>query len=278
VNILGTLLAAYWWAIPFFIVAIYLKSPSGKGFLGETVVIFSAKLRLDRNIYHMINNVTLATEDGTTQVDHIIVSKFGVFVIETKNYAGWIFGSAQQKTWTQKFPRSSQKFQNPLHQNYKHARTLGNLLGLEKDVIHSLIVFVGDSVFKTPMPENVTQAGDYIRYIESKTSLILSDEQVAKIVDQIQSGRLKPSMKTNREHVQHVKDIVEKKTAPVYSAVENPKTKQSSEEEKCPRCGGSLLPRTFKTGVNAGSTFIGCSAFPSCRFTRGADVAKPAIF
>ncbi len=168
---------------------------------------------LDGSVYHRIKNVTLPTADGMTQIGHIIVSKFGVFVIETKNYAGWIFGSAQQKMWTQKFPRSSRQFQNPLHQNYKHARTLGDLLGLEDDAMHSLIVFVGDSVFKTPMPENVTKSGNYIRFIKSKISPILSDEQVTKILDQIQPGRLKPSLKTNREHTQHVHDILEENSA-----------------------------------------------------------------
>lgn len=266
VHILGTLLAAYWWAIPFFIGALYLKTPSGKGFLGEMVVNFSAKLMLDGSVYRLIKNVTLPTADGTTQIDHIIVSKFGVFVIETKNYAGWIFGGAHQKMWTQKFPRSSKQFQNPLHQNYKHARTLGDLLGLENDAIHSLIVFVGDGVFKTAMPENVTRSGAYIRFIKSKTHPVLSDEKVAEIVGQIQSGRLKPPLKTNRMHVQHVNDIVAKKAAAIRPVADGPKIEPNGDGGQCPKCGSGLVLRTIKTGVKAGSTFIGCSAFPSCRF------------
>jgi hypothetical protein len=268
VNIIATLLTAYWWAIPFLIVALYLKTPSGKGFWGGTIVNFSAHLMLDGSVYHLIKNVTLPTEGGTTQIDHIIVSKFGVFVIETKNFAGWIFGSAHQKMWMQKFPRGSRQFQNPLHQNYKHARTLGELLGLESDVIHSLIVFVGDSVFKTAMPENVTQSGGYLRFIRSKTSPILSAEQVAKIVAQIQSGRLKLSLKTNRLHKEHVKRIVAGKTAAVGPAANGSTSAQRSEGDKCPKCGAGLLLRVVKTGAKAGSAFIGCSAFPSCRFTR----------
>lgn len=277
-HIFETLLAAYWWAIPFFIAALYLKTPSGKGFLGEMVVNFSAKLMLDGSKYHLIKNVTLPTEDGTTQIDHIIVSKFGVFVIETKNYAGWIFGGPNQKMWTQKFPRSSRQFQNPLHQNYKHARTLGDLLGLENDAIHSLIVFVGDSVFKTPMPENVTHSGGYIRFIKSKICPVLLDEQVTEIVGKIQSGRLKPSMKTNREHTQHVNDIVAKKTTSIHPAADDSKIKPDGEGDRCPKCGGSLVLRTIKTGAKVGSTFIGCSAFPSCRFTHKVQPAQPALF
>ena len=83
--------------------------------MGEFAVNVSAKLLLDKERYHLIKDVTLPTTDGTTQIDHIIVSIYGVFVVETKNMKGWIFGSPQQKTWTQKIYKHSQKFQNPLH-------------------------------------------------------------------------------------------------------------------------------------------------------------------
>lgn len=268
-QILGPFLA-YWWMIPLVIAVLYLKSPSGKGLIGEAVVNFSATLLLDGSVYRLIKNVTLPTEDGTTQIDHIIVSRFGVFVIETKNYAGWIFGGAQQKMWTQKFPRSSRQFQNPLHQNYKHTRTLGDLLGLEKDAIHSLIVFVGDSVFKTAMPENVTQAGGYLRFIKSKVSVVFSDEQVTAIVGQIQSGRLQPSLKTNRQHIRHVNNIVEAKNVTINPTVVGREGEHGVAAHECPKCGRGLVLRTIKTGAKAGSTFTGCSAFPSCRFIQKA--------
>ena len=264
--VLGPLLAAFWWMIPVFFVVLYFKTPSGKGMLGELIVHFSARLMLDGSVYHLARNVTLPSEDGTTQIDHVIVSKFGVFVVETKNYAGWIFGAPHQKMWTQKFPRSSRQFQNPLHQNYKHTRTLGDLLGLESAAIHSLIVFVGDSVFKTPMPDNVTQSGGFIRFIKSKVHPLLSAEQVANIVGQIQSSRLTPSLKTSREHAQHVKSVVAKKTAPGHRVAGVTEIEQSDARNACPKCGCRLVLRTIKTGAKAGSTLIGCSAFPSCRF------------
>jgi restriction system protein len=83
--------------------------------------------------------VTLPTEDGTTQIDHVIVSRYGVFVIETKNLKGWIFGSPQQKTWTQKIYRHTTKFQNPLHQDYKHTQTLQAALELDPEKIFPVI-------------------------------------------------------------------------------------------------------------------------------------------
>ncbi|MGV8892286.1 MAG: NERD domain-containing protein [Burkholderiaceae bacterium] len=277
-QIIGALLSAYWWAIPFFIIALYLKTSSGKGFLGEMLVNFSATLMLDKSKYHLIKNVTLPTEDGTTQIDHIIVSQFGVFIIETKNYAGWIFGGAHQKMWTQKFYRSSRQFQNPLHQNYKHVRTLGALLGLESDVIHSLIVFVGDSTFKTPMPENVTKSGGYIRFIKSKISSVLSAKRVAEIIDQIQFGRLKPSLKTNRDHTQHVKKTVAAKKAFTPSVTIVSKIEPDGERSRCPICGGDLVLRTVKTGAKIGSTFFGCSGYPSCRYILKIQTIQPSLF
>ena len=78
---------------------------------------------------------------------------------------GWIFGSPKQKMWTQQIYKHKNKFQNPLHQNYKHTKTLEALLELEESQVHSVIVFIGDSTFKTPLPDNVTYGMGYIRYI-----------------------------------------------------------------------------------------------------------------
>jgi restriction system protein len=90
--------------------------PFMKGVLREFQVNLIARLFLDKQVYTLFKNVTLPTEDGTTQIDHVIVSRYGLFVIETKNMKGWIFGSAQQKIWTQKIYRHTSKFQNPLYQ------------------------------------------------------------------------------------------------------------------------------------------------------------------
>ncbi|WP_456430942.1 NERD domain-containing protein, partial [Nitratifractor sp.] len=173
----------------------------------------------------------------------------GIFVVETKNMKGWIFGDEKQKYWTQKIYKNTNKFQNPLHQNYKHIKTIQNALGIDKDKIFSVIVFAGDSEFKTKMPENVRQGIGYIHYIKSKTKKILSKDEVSKIISQIESGRLSKSLKTHREHVKHVKDIIDKKN------------------KQCPRCGGELVLRTTKKGNDAGSQFYGCSNYPKCRYT-----------
>lgn len=238
-----------WWLVPLMLVIGVVKSPWFKGHLGECVVNLAIKLRLDKDTYHLIKNVTLPTEDGTTQIDHVIVSVYGVFTVETKNMQGWIFGGQQQKHWTQKIYRRSHRFQNPLHQNYKHTRTLQSLLGLSDEQIFSVIAFVGDATFKTPMPENVTRGNGFLRYIKARTTPVLTPEQVQTIINTIEGGRLARSLKTNRDHVAHVKSIVAAKTA----------------VPACPKCGSTMVLRTVKRGSNTGNTLWGCSRYPACR-------------
>lgn len=234
------------------IIAGLIKSPWFKGILGEFIVNLIAKLSLDKDVYHLIKDVTLPTEDGgTTQIDHIIVSPYGVFVVETKNMKGWIFGDQNQKTWTQKIYRHTSKFQNPLHQNYKHVKTLQSLLDLDDEEVHSVVVFIGDSTFKTDMPSNVTHGLGYVRYIKSKTVPVLSEREIRRVTGLIESGRLERSIQTSKEHVEHL------------NSVEQVKSIEPS--PRCPKCGGGMVLRTAKRGVNAGNEFWGCKRYPKCR-------------
>lgn len=246
------------YAIVIALLAAVLRSAWLKGMFGEFIVNVLAKLFLNKEEYHLIKNVTLPTEDGTTQVDHIIVSKYGIFVIETKNMKGWIFGSPHEKTWTQKIYKKTHSFMNPLHQNYKHVKTLEACLGVEEGKIHPVVVFIGDSDFKTEMPDNVTQAFQYIRYIKSKKKVVFSNSEVVDILRKIESGRLAPTLKTHFGHVQHVQSIVNEKR----------------NGNLCPRCGKPMMLRVARKGDNEGQQFWGCSGFPRCRGT--APVLQPA--
>jgi len=248
------LFSTLWWLLPLLILAALFKSAWFKGVMGEAMVNLAARWRLDKKAYQLIKNVTIPTGDGTTQIDHIIVSRFGVFVIETKHMKGWIFGSENQQQWTQQLFKAKHCFQNPLHQNYKHTKALQAALGLTADKLFSIVVFVGDSSFKTAMPENICHGGAYIAFIQSKTELLLSASEVQTIMQQIANGRLKPSIKTSREHAKHVKEIVAAKEAA-----------QPSDAKPCPKCGSDMVLRTSKQGSNAGNQFWGCSAFPKCR-------------
>ncbi|HCT74745.1 MULTISPECIES: NERD domain-containing protein [Psychrobacter] len=180
-----------------------------KGFLGETVINVAMWLKLEKDVYHRLNNVTLPlANDGSTQIDHVIVSVYGIFVIETKNYKGWIYGSEKQKQWTKVFQNGSKfKFQNPLHQNYLHIKTLADLLGLELSYFHSMIAFIGECELKTrdELPEHVLTSG-MVSYVKKKQDEILTEDEVKSIVEQINSKRFSKSWRTNREHKAYLKD------------------------------------------------------------------------
>ncbi|MBP0049274.1 NERD domain-containing protein [Marinobacterium sp. AK62] len=137
VPLISQVFSTLWYLIPLFILAGVLKSPWFKGVMGELIVNLSARYLLDQNHYPLIKNVTLPAAEGTTQIDHVIVSAYGVFVVETKNIQGWSFGSPHQKQWTQKIFKHSSRFQSPLHQNYKHLKALQGLLSLEECKLHA---------------------------------------------------------------------------------------------------------------------------------------------
>jgi len=172
---------------------------------------------------------------------------------------GWIFGNERQKTWTQQIFKSKHRFQNPLHQNYKHTKTLEAALGLAPEKLFSVVVFVGESTFKTEMPENVTHGGGYIRHIKAKTQILLTETEVSQVIQQIADGCLKPSIKMNIQHARHVREIVAAKTEVITSPPASIPTKP------CPKCGSEMVLRTTKKGPKSGNQFWGCSTFPKCR-------------
>ena len=101
-----------------------------KGWLGELKTKVAEKLLLDSKVYHVFNNVLVSVNGRTTQIDHVIVSRYGIFVLETKDKTGWIFGSENQREWTQVIFNDRYRFQNPLRQNYLHTKSLSEFLAL----------------------------------------------------------------------------------------------------------------------------------------------------
>ena len=240
-----------WW---FLLIALMLgifRIPWVKGLVGEAFVMMSAGFGLPKDTYHPFHNVTLKTLDGTTQIDHDFVSEFGIFVVETKNLQGWIFGREEQAYWTQKIYRKSSKFQNPLRQNFKHLKVLEALLDLPSDCFHSVVAFTGTCTFKTAMPPNITTGIGFIAYIKSFQAPVLSKAQVVSVVDQIEGGRLANSFETHRRHVQHLKSRAD-----------------PNAERLCPQCGNRMILRTAKRGKKIGKRFWGCSAYPVCKMVQ----------
>ena len=176
------------WLLPAMLLIGLLKSPWAKGHIGELLVRLFAHWQLDKQTYRRLHNVTLNTPDGTTQIDHVFLSPYGIFVLETKNMSGWIFGSEKQAQWTQKLYKRTFKFQNPLRQNYKHLKALEATLGVNPEHLHSVITFVGGSTFKTEVPANVTQGIGFIRYIKSFQQPLFSEAEVDAMLHALQTA------------------------------------------------------------------------------------------
>jgi hypothetical protein len=155
--------------------------------------------------YHLMNHVTLKLRDGSTQIDHILVSRFGVFVIETKDYKGWIFGDPDQPTWTQVLFGFKFRFQNPVFQNRLHAGAVQDLLDfLPPAAIKSVVVFTGDAEFKTAIPPGVFYASEVVAYLRNVTDEIMSVNRVQFCVGRLETARLAITGETDLEHVRHV--------------------------------------------------------------------------
>lgn len=226
------------------------RSPSLKGAYGEAKVKLAADLFLNNSDYRRLDDVTLPIGNRTTQIDHVVVSIYGVFVIETKNMEGWIFGAAHQRQWTQVLYKKKFRFQNPLRQNYLHVKAVQSVLRVPKGYIHSVVVFAGGAELRTQMPQNVTHINGLIGYVRSFDRPVFTAAECDSMVERLQAGRFMPTTSTERGHV----DSLRRRDVATAMGI-------------CPRCGGRLVQRTARKGPSAGSSFLGCSEYPGCKYT-----------
>ena len=145
-------------------------------------------LFLDLNEYHVFNNVLINAGLRAARIDHVIVSRYGVFVVETKNKDGWIFGRPGDSHWTQVLDKKRYSFQNPLRQNHLHTQVLAGCFGVNSSCMHSVIVFWGNCEFGTVMPDNVLN-NNLIGFIKSKQEVLLTDNDMEQICRQLQQLR-----------------------------------------------------------------------------------------
>ncbi len=217
-----------------------------KGWLGEKAAQAGMWLRLDGRIYRRAHDLIIPSGDGTTQIDHVIVSVHGIFVVETKNMKGWIFGDERSPQWTQSVFGRKSRFQNPLHQNYRHAMALAEFLGVREEVLRPLVFFCGECEIKTPVPPNVLTRG-LCTYIKSFRDPVLTPGQVDDIFARLSEAKANPAASRSL-HVAGLREL--------------------HGGDRCPKCGAGLVLRTARKGNNVGGQFFGCSAFPECRYTR----------
>lgn len=239
------------------------NSPKSKGKSGEAHV-HSILSRLPQG-YTVLDDVVLKTSSGTTQIDHVVVSRYGVFVIETKNYRGEIYGDDNRQEWTQIIVTdvtyrkkwwktysyvTKNHFYNPVKQSLSHMYAIKKAL---KDwpslKVTPIVVFAGSAVLNNVTTQHLVLYDDQLlAAIQNYSIPCLSDTDVSRVVDCLTQKNIRQFV-NDKTHVSNV-----------YAAKQNYKNKIAS--GICPQCGGNLVLRNGKYG-----RFYGCSNYPRCRFT-----------
>lgn len=239
----------YYWLLVIIAAVIKFNLPAIKGFLGEKMVSINLN-RLPKDEYIILNDIMLPTDRGTTQTDHIVVSVYGLFVIETKNYKGWIYGSEKDDNWTQNIYGKKNKFMNPLHQNYKHTLAIKELLKVYNDIpVIPIVAFSRDCEPKNKdeYKSHVVYINEIYRIIRDYTKKALTEEQIHNIVNILKNVN-KESDGLRGEHVSSINKRLNENVEKAAAGI-------------CPRCGGNLVERSGRNGK-----FTGCGNYPKCRY------------
>ena len=196
--------------------------------------------------YLVINDIMIKTKDGIThQIDHVVISKYGIFVIETKQYNGYIKGNDYDKRWLIKNGKKKIYVNNPLHQNYGHVKSLEEILNLPEENFISLVCIPSRAILSVKS-NNVTRIYDLLDKITSyKEEVIGNPNELYEIINNL-------NITDKAERKNHVRNA---------KLIKNNKDEEF--KDRCPRCGGELIKRNGKYGE-----FMGCSNFPKCRFVK----------
>lgn len=160
---------------------------------------------LDPEKYFIFNNIMLPSSyTKSTQVDHIIVSEYGIFVIESKDYKGWVFGNKNRSNWVQTlYTGQKHSFQNPILQNFAHVSALKEQLPFLNKCFFNVVVFSDRSEFKTERINNVLYDDELISFIMNKGKKWLREEEIMMTI-----GKLSMLCQTNQvTEEQHIKNL-----------------------------------------------------------------------
>ena len=224
--------------------ALFYKKVIGK--IGEMDVSHELK-KLPSNKYSIINNVMLYDENGKShQIDHIVFSNFGIFVIETKNFEGLIKGNTYDKQWVQILGKTKNSFYNPVHQNYGHIKVLEEKLNIKENKFISVVCFSDKAKLNITGNGNVINTSDLVSKIMNEYTEAIIEEDVNVLIKEIEKSQDK-SLNRNFNHVNNIKKALKE---------------NHYDDRICPRCGGNLVERKGKYGE-----FLGCSNYPRCKYT-----------
>lgn len=255
-------------ALGFIVISSFLMKmyfPQIKGYIGEQRVN-KLLLKLGEG-YTVFHDLYVEKEEGrTTQIDHVVVSKYGIFVIETKNYTGWIFGNEQQKNWTQTIYKNRQSFYNPILQNRTHIKALQRYLNLESG-IQSIIVFSDSATFKFKdsfKSAQVIKTSQLKKTISQYKNITFSEPELNVIMTRL--NELSNANKGNKAEIkkQHLEQFNKPKKQQSKIVNQGLQTKTVEfQAGTCPKCGQQLIEKRGKYGK-----FYGCAGYPKCRYTR----------
>lgn len=204
--------------------------------------------KLPKDKYVVLNDIMIKDEKGTHQIDHLVISKFGIFVIEMKNYYGLIKGKEYDNKWCQYLGKNKSYFINPIHQNFGHIKSLSNLLKLDDKYFISIICFSNQAKVDVKSSSIVTQV-DYLKDEILKYEELLVDNDIKELSNIIISNNIEDKFLRK----QHMKDVCIK--------INNNRDLENN--MICPKCGSELVERNSKYGK-----FIGCSNYPKCKYIK----------
>ncbi len=219
--------------------------PTVRGMVGE----WRVRLKVGTNIpgrQYVINNYQVSVEGGSVQIDHIVINPNGVFVIETKNYSGRIFGAENQTKWTQvlAYGKVKNSLYNPIMQNGMHIKHLSKILN-RNGIFRNMVVFVQNNTYEIVSDKLVTLSN--LQAVMNTPFLPdgLTPEEMMTLYDALLAYQASHAIR-NTEHIQNIETL--------QSNIEN---------HICPRCGNQLVLRKGRYGE-----FWGCSQYPNCRFIK----------
>lgn len=239
------------------------NTPEHKGKEGE-LHVHNILVQLPEG-YTILDDVMLKTNSGTTQIDHVVVSRYGVFAIETKNYRGDIYGNDDCQQWTQVIVTdvtymkkwyktytyvTKNRFYNPVKQSVSHANAIKRTLSSWPNLkVVPIVVFAGSAVLQNVTTQHhVVYDDQLLATIRSYNYPYLLDADVAQVVNCLTQKNVRDQV-DDRTHVSNVYTAKYKTDSKIASGI-------------CPQCGGTLVLRNGRYG-----NFYGCSNYPRCRFT-----------
>jgi hypothetical protein len=180
------------WIVPLVLLIVFLASPRFRGDIAETRVRRVLAAGLEKSRYTILNDVIIPSSGGTVHIDHLVVSRFGVFVIESQYARGWVSGGEFQDRWKQYHFSRFTRFDNPMHRNALQLQALENLLKIPASKLHPMVVLLGQKGFKTPMPANLLEPKQLIAYMRKKARQLLDAEQANRVLLAIEDARIRP--------------------------------------------------------------------------------------